>query len=292
MLQKQLNIDTPSHIKPESTDMRERESAMNPMVVETDGPGNVRDDDLERIEAQQQQQQQWAAGGEVAERGSAGQAVAVLSHDDTCMLIFWFAGVAPAPSWHSPWMLCRIGWPAAVVFGLAEQIDFTKKMFDSGAPALAYTVAIPTALAYSIALTCYFWLWPKVQNIVAREGPLPPKQQKRVVVDSLLYITVWMTLGVTLYAWNVATKQFAVDVFKVIPYDAVNWIDLTATVPVLGATLLVLGIETTHANNTIQTLVQAARDKSLTRDMYKTARERIVERSKHCKITPIPNLII
>ena len=48
----------------------------------------------------------------------------------------------------------------------------------------------------------------------------------------------------------------------------------------LGATLLVLGIETAHASNTIEALLQAARDKSLTRSMYTTARDSIDVRSK------------
>ena len=55
---------------------------------------------------------------------------------------------------------------------------------------------------------------------------------------------------------------------------------LIPTVPVLGATLLVLGIETAHASNTIEALLQAARDKTLNRSMYETARDRIHARSK------------
>jgi hypothetical protein len=62
------------------------------------------------------------------------------------------------------------------------------------------------------------------------------------------------------------------------PFPTVGWIHLFGTVPILGAFALVLGIETNIITNIIDTLLVAAREKTLTRTAYMDAREAIRER--------------
>ena len=202
------------------------------------------------------------------------------TNDDVCLILL-FSGVAPPPSWHSPWMLCRVGWPLAAACGLAiDAVWVITREFENH-PAVAYYIDIPGILKFVTALGCYWWLWDKAHRLIAEDVPLPPEQLSVVVRWVSWYIAVWMVTGIAVCVW----LAYDGHVFEVIPVSSVYspslyWLILIPTAPVLGATLLVLGIETAHASNTIEALLQAARDKSLTRSMYTTARDSIDVRSK------------
>ena len=95
---------------------------------------------------------------------------------------------------------------------------------------------------------------------------------------------VWVTFGLASFAWLVASGAYkGVYIYGVIPAAPLDWANFICVVPALGATLLVLGMETAHATNTIKGLLQAAENKTLTRSMYTTARDRIYERSTSWK---------
>ena len=97
-------------------------------------------------------------------------------------------------------------------------------------------------------------------------------------------MVVWLTFGLAVYAWQAASGWYkGIYLYGVIPALPLRWASFICVVPALGATLLVLGMETAHATNTIKGLLQAAENKTLTRSMYTTARDRIYGRSTSWK---------
>ena len=113
------------------------------------------------------------------------------------------------------------------------------------------------------------------------EAPLSPEQLKVVVRKAEQYVALWMAAGLAVFVWRLASGWFdGIYVFDVVPGYVAGWAAMVATVPVLGAALAVLGLETTHANHTIDALLQAAKSRSLTRPMYHDARKAVEERAK------------
>ena len=140
-------------------------------------------------------------------------------------------------------------------------------------------------LGYLIALGCYWWLWPKAKDLVFEEAPLPQEQLRKQIRWSGVFVSFWMVFGIGYYAVRMINDPVNYMFFGVIKERAVDWISYTASAPVLGATLLVLGIETQHATNSVEGLLRAARAKTLTRSMYTKARDRIRDRSASWKLS-------
>ena len=244
-----------------------------------DGSPN-NDDAIERIESQRTEEERSIAGlrddWHMELSGDPSSAMV--------RLILLFSGVAPPPSWHSPWMLCRIGWPLILAFAATSEVTYVINRFENNDAVAAYIVDFPALLGIFAALGSYWWLWPKAHRLIAEEAPLPPEQLKGVVKTSGGYIVVWLTFGLVLYEWRAASGALKGFYFYgVISAATIEWIHFICIVPALGATLLVLGMETTHATNTIKGLLQAAENKTLTRSMYTTARDRIYGRSTSWK---------
>jgi hypothetical protein len=270
---------------------RERGLTVNPMLVmptsaespPQDGGGGSEDADDNALESIESQQRPHRARSMLSIAGLRDDWHSELSNSSAMVrFILLFSGVAPPPSQYSPWMLCRVGWPLVVVFGAVLEVGYVLEEFEHNAGAVAYMASIPTMVGMVVALDCYRWLWKKAHTLIAEEAPLPPEQLRSVGKVSWVFTAVWMVAGFGMYVWELADPQFKeASLFaSELPVIAVNWIALTAIVPVLSATLLVLGIETTHATNTTEALLQAARDKTLTRGMYTAARHRIKERSQ------------
>ena len=149
----------------------------------------------------------------------------------------------------------------------------------------AYAITIPVLLGYLTALGCYWWLWFQVKELFFEEAPLPRDQLKAVVRWSGAFTAVWMVFSLALYAAHrISYPDFGNNVILgSVKQRFLEWGAYIAPIPILGATLLVLGIETKHAANSVEGLLQAAHDQTLTRDMYTTARDRISKRSKSWK---------
>ena len=145
----------------------------------------------------------------------------------------------------------------------------------------AYAITIPVLLGYLTALGCYWWLWFQVKELFFEEAPLPRDQLKAVVRWSGAFTAVWMVFSLALYAAHrISYPDFGNNVILgSVKQRFLEWGAYIAPIPILGATLLVLGIETKHAANSVEGLLQAAHDQNLTRDMYTTARDRITQRS-------------
>ena len=265
-----------------AADMRERGFTINPILDETaqreDHPereyGSSNENDLARMESQRSEG--WSS---IARLRDAWK----IEHFHTSAMvrsILLFSGVAPPPSWRSPWMVCRVGWPLIIVFGVVLEMAAVIHHFESNDAVAAYIVSIPSTLGMLAALGSYWWLWPKAHRLIAQEEPLPLEQMRGAVVIFGVYVVMWITAGLAVSVWLVASGRTVGNYpYITVPYSAVKWVTILPIIPPLGATLLVLGIETTHATNTVNELLKAARDKSLSRGMYTTARNRITQRS-------------
>jgi hypothetical protein len=265
-----------------AADMRERGFTINPILDETaqreDHPereyGSSNENDLARMESQRSEG--WSS---IARLRDAWK----IEHFHTSAMvrsILLFSGVAPPPSWRSPWMVCRVGWPLIIVFGVVLEMAAVIHHFESNDAVAAYIVSIPSTLGMLAALGSYWWLWPKAHRLIAQEEPLPLEQMRGAVVIFGVYVVMWITAGLAVSVWLVASGRTVGNYpYITVPYSAVKWVTILPIIPALGATLLVLGIETTHATNTVKRLLQAAENKTLTRSMYTTARDRIKERS-------------
>ena len=295
-MQAPFNSDTdvelaPTRIKRDSAtaDVREKGLTINPILDDEtaqreDSPerqdGSPNDDAIERIESQRIEEERSIAGlrddWHMELSGDRSSAMV--------RLILLFSGVAPPPSWHSPWMLCRIGWPLLIIFATVFQIVFMVASIQDGAFSLVCSTVGAALLACIAALGCYWWLWPQAHRLIAQETPLPPEQLKDVIRMSGTFIVIWLLIGVGMYAWTTATGQLGTFfIFDAIPIFFFDWTLIIPLVPALGAMLLVLGMETAHAINTTKGLLQAAENKTLTRSMYTTARDRIYGRSRSWK---------
>ena len=177
-----------------------------------DSPNN--DDAIERIESQRTEEERTIAGlrddWHMELSGDPSSAMV--------RLILLFSGVAPPPSWHSPWMLCRIGSPLMIALAVALEVAYATDHFENNDAAMVYLVSFPVFLGIFAALGCYWWLWPKAHRLIAEEAPLPPEQLKGVVKISGGYIVVWVTFGLASFAWLGASGAYkGVYIHGVIP---------------------------------------------------------------------------
>jgi hypothetical protein len=130
--ERQISMVSVYNKRTESTDLR---ASDNPMVVDAD------------MESQHRHQFHHSRTASVL-------------HDDTRIFhrrlrwLLLFAGVAPPTSWRSPWIICRFGWPFAVLTWIPCEAFFMYEHFKFGLAPLAYTTSLPALLAYVVALSC------------------------------------------------------------------------------------------------------------------------------------------
>ena len=189
MLANDSDVEMPSSpIRSESSDVRARAPTVNPLLQTTNDRGEhkVGRDDIESSDAEEQQQN--------------GPALEETLDDEKHLIssVLLFSGVAPPPSWRSPWMLCRVFWPLVVAFGVIVQIGYVTfelktKLFDN--LKVAYTLEIPTTLAFASSLQCYTWLWQKAKELLSetrQQGTVLLSAHLRTIYWSSAYIAFWL----------------------------------------------------------------------------------------------------
>jgi hypothetical protein len=194
--------------------------------------------------------------------------------------VLLFAGLVRPPSWWSPWWLCYIGWPLTVLFELSINWFFVVVDRRQGE---FYSVDIPVTFGKTISFSCYWWLVPKVRELIMEDVPLREEQAASLVLMSTAFMVTWLLIGFVQWVCDMVVQPSLGIVFNAFNYTYVEWIDASATTPILGAVLLVLGIEVTHATNDIKELLQMTRDQTLTREVYVASRNRIRDRSDSWK---------
>ena len=280
----QISSDADNPIERELTDMRDRGLTIEPIAGDEE---EKCDNSLGEALAGQESTQSSVHTGRPSGK-SSGQSdleknwQRVFSDHPKIEYIFLFAGVAPPHSWFSPWMLCRIIWPLGLILGTVVLFDLIVSLYNNNENVLVHVVVLPSALGVGTAFGCHIWLWPRAKKIIPEVVLLPPEQLNHVVQSSMAFLSVWLIIGLAVWLWLLLSGQLSdIKVFDGIDYNTYfGWAPLVSNVPALATALLLLGIEAALANNTIQGLLQAAHGKTLTRDMYITARENIYRRSQ------------
>ena len=194
-----------------------------------------------------------------------------------CLL--YFSGIIPPRSWISPWMICRVCWPISVAVGVVAAIGFAIDAAEGYFAGELFAVVIPAILGQVTALGCFWWL-PRLTKrlLMNNKVSLPPEE--RPMRLSVAYIAVCGVAGIVQWIYDMVNRTYFHDsVFGETPVPAVNWTLRFSTIPVLGAVLLVLGLDTTWAIAEIRKLQEAARNQTLTRGMYTTVRDHVCESS-------------
>jgi hypothetical protein len=175
-------------------------------------------------------------------------------------LILLLTGAAPPPSF-SPFLIFRFFWPLSLALGVAIQFGWVVDDFQSGAPTVAYTVDLPTALGMIAGISCYTWIWSRAKTLISEDASLVTSEQRKgAVLWSAAYIVLFMVLGMSMFIWESATGTYSGENYRrllgVFPWGAVDWITLFGVTPILGATLLVLRLDAAAASLSIRKLIQ------------------------------------
>lgn len=171
-----------------------------------------------------------------------------------------FCGVLrPGP--RSPFWIFRIGWLVLMMFEFTVEFSFVVSYF--GSSPLVWLVAIPMMLQSAACISARFFLLPKVQSLICEEAQLMWSEVRMPTFMSATFVASFLVMGIIhIIRHYIEFPHKRVQFLGgILPGTLVGVADLLATVPSLGAIVLVLGLELTHAKNDVKALVQAARGK-------------------------------
>ncbi len=200
-----------------------------------------------------------------------------------------FTGIEAPENWWSPWWCCWFGWRAVTVIQLFLQTFYL--IYDALYPAVANVLCIdlPQVAAAIIALNCFRNLKPRVERLVVDEVPLSKSEIEHSVTVSLSYVVICTVATLAQWIYDVAQGTFAglrvPDTSGGIPFMYLEGIYLGGCVVFHGAALLAFSLEATHGTNEVLRLYDAAEQKQLTRDQYRTAQGFVEARSHWWKFS-------
>ena len=185
-------------------------------------------------------------------------------------LVLLFSGVAPVP-FSSPWFIFRLGWPLALGMGIPVEVA---NVMDESSASVTFAIHLPLLFAIITSLSCYAWLWPRAERILFQENLPSPAKLKVISFRSGAFIVANVVVGLVAFLAHLEMGTLSqVVYFGGIEYKWIGWIFMFATIPVLGATLLILGIDTRHTVDAAKQLILGVKEKTLTREHYLEVRD-------------------
>ena len=201
----------------------------------------------------------------------------------TCLL---FAGVERPPSWHSPWWMCYVLWRLLVVIGTVS-IVYNIIWFRNKKSFITPYYLLPALLSTLAAGYCWVWLPGVIKALLAEDTKgyvITRRDTQRATSIFTKFVAGCFVTGVGMaIARLLATGSWSIF-FLVFILEC-------GTSVVLATVLLALTIETLLAQKDLNRLVFEAHNKSLTANMYVSAKQMIHKRSKRW-IRPLDTLAL
>ena len=261
-------------------------SSVNPLHNGDEYPGHDLEDQEGQAPAAQQSPTQLSSTDGTTERWRA-----ELAQHDGLRRVLKFSGTVFPQSRCSPgWIPCSL-WPFSLVVVIAGAmwivwVDWTQ------ARTFMYVVDLPILFGAGSALVCCVrlpiiakrviigWSWSRSLDDESRPmAMLTSNDLNKIARLSVAYTVLWISLGFALWINDITAQNIKLKIWGVLPYIWIEWIHLCAPVPVLGALLLILGIDAALATNKVKILLVAAREGKLTREAYKITSDDLKKRT-------------